>query len=236
MSYLAHRRKYFQIPGCVAYYKLDGTTGPVIDSVAGNNGTNVGAIRGVTGKIGDAFSFDGVNDYITVPNSTENENLAQGDFTVSAWIKHSTNTPSSPERILSKRALIASGSTEGWIFYIDTSGNVGINCVNSSTNAITASTTSVLDDAWHLAVGVYTQSTRTYKIYIDGVDESTSIISGGADPASDSSNTLNIGANSTLSDGYFDGTIDEVGLLDTALTAAQVLELYNSGDGKTYPY
>jgi hypothetical protein len=234
MSYLAHRRKYFQIPGCVAYYRLDEASGNALDSVAGNDGTPSGVTYGATGKIGDAYTFDGVNDYITVPNSTENENLAQGDFTVSAWIKHGVTAPTIAHRIMSKRSSLI--HTDGWIFYIDTSGNVGINCVNSSTNAITSSTTSVLDDVWHLAVGVYTQSTRTYKLYIDGVDESTSIISGGADPASDSSNTLNIGANFALNGGYFDGSIDEVGLLDTALTAAQVLEIYNSGDGKTYPY
>jgi hypothetical protein len=35
---------------------------------------------------------------------------------------------------------------------------------------------------------------------------------------------------------YFDGVIDEVGFWKRALTPAERTELYNSGNGKTYPF
>ncbi len=50
--------------GNVLLMHLDETSGTVVDySGAGNNGTNYGATRGVTGKFDTAFSFDG-NDYV----------------------------------------------------------------------------------------------------------------------------------------------------------------------------
>ena len=45
----------------------------------------------VPGKVGEAFSFDGVDDYVSVPDSL-NLNFGTGDFTVDAWIKTSADT------------------------------------------------------------------------------------------------------------------------------------------------
>src|SRR6056297_443514 len=70
-----------------AYYKLDETSGDVVDATGnGNDGTNDGATRGVTGKINNAFDFDGSNDYVTT--SAGGENLGISDsYTLSAWVK-----------------------------------------------------------------------------------------------------------------------------------------------------
>jgi hypothetical protein len=42
-----------------SYYRLDGSTGDIIDSYGSNNGTNYGTTRGVTGIISDSFYFNG---------------------------------------------------------------------------------------------------------------------------------------------------------------------------------
>ncbi len=62
----------------------NGTTLNVNDSTSnGNNGTNNGATA-TTGKIDGGASFNGTNNYISVPNSSSLQ--PSGDFTITAWI------------------------------------------------------------------------------------------------------------------------------------------------------
>ena len=50
-----------------SYYKLDETgSGAVVDELGNYDGINVGATRGVTGIINDAFDFDGSSDYVNI--------------------------------------------------------------------------------------------------------------------------------------------------------------------------
>lgn len=221
--------------GLVAYYKFDQTSGLVIDSIAGNDGTNVGPTRGVTGKIGNAFLFDGVNDLVTVPNSAAIETLTDGDFTIAAWVKHSVTTPVSTQRIASKR--LTALPSEGWLFHISAVGVLGASVINSGTNASATTTTNLLDNSFHQVMFEYTQSTRNCTLYVDAVDETTSQVSGTADPSGDSDNSLNIGSSFNLSaNQFFDGVIDEMPIWSRALTADERTELFNSGAGKTLPF
>ena len=56
------------------------------DQKGSANGTLVGGTTYATGVIGDAFSFDGANDYMTLPDDTFSPS---GDFSFSIWIKPS---------------------------------------------------------------------------------------------------------------------------------------------------
>src|SRR6056297_1075921 len=74
-----------------SYYKLDGTSGSVIDAHGSNNGTNNGATRGVTGKINNSFDFDGTNDYVDL----NTEMITEGEeYTVNAWMKSGQSSQS----------------------------------------------------------------------------------------------------------------------------------------------
>ena len=54
--------------GLIGYWKLD--DGTATDSSGNNNhGTLIGGPTPTTGQIGGALNFDGVDDYINVPNS-----------------------------------------------------------------------------------------------------------------------------------------------------------------------
>ena len=78
--------------GLISYWSFDapdvkGNT--VIDLVGGNDGTTVGALKHVKGKIGQAFEFGGDPDVIDVESPT-NCSLDFGDdqdFSMMAWIK-----------------------------------------------------------------------------------------------------------------------------------------------------
>src|SRR6056297_1560628 len=72
-------------PSLVSYYSLQETSGDVIDSHGTNDGTNNGATRGVTGKINNAFDFDGTNDYVDT-----NKDFTTGDYSFSIWVNPDT--------------------------------------------------------------------------------------------------------------------------------------------------
>src|SRR2546425_6646334 len=69
--------------GLVSWWKAEGNAN---DSVGGNHGTLQNGVTFTTGKNGQAFSFDGIDDGISILKSN-NLNFGSGDFTVAAWVK-----------------------------------------------------------------------------------------------------------------------------------------------------
>ena len=76
-----------QIAGLVAAYSFDEGTGTTAtdSSGQGNTATLNNGVAWVVGQHGKAVSFDGVNDYITIPNSTST-NISGNALTLSMWI------------------------------------------------------------------------------------------------------------------------------------------------------
>lgn len=67
--------------GLVAYYPFDGNAND--ESGHGNDGTEYGALTYSTGVVGQAVSFDGIDDYVDFHS---NLNLMGFPLTVSYWI------------------------------------------------------------------------------------------------------------------------------------------------------
>ncbi len=57
--------------GLITYYKLNETSGIVIDSLGVNDATNIGSTRGVAGIINNSYSFDGVDDEVNITSFTD---------------------------------------------------------------------------------------------------------------------------------------------------------------------
>ncbi len=67
--------------GLIAYYKGDGNAN---DSVAGRNGTLVNGAGFDSGVVGQAFRFDGVNDFVSVADD-DVWTFASNPFTIALW-------------------------------------------------------------------------------------------------------------------------------------------------------
>jgi hypothetical protein len=73
--------------GLVAAYAFDEGSGTTVADVSGNgdNGTLKNGPVWTTGKYDSALSFDGVNDYVAIPNSSS-LNISSTKLTLPLWV------------------------------------------------------------------------------------------------------------------------------------------------------
>ena len=181
------------LPGLVAAYNFNeagGTT--VLDGTwhegNGSPGTISGATRTTQGKYGGALSFDGIDDWVTIPDSLYFD-LTTG-MTVEAWVKPAAID--GWETVLMKE----SGSGYGYGLYADNNGNdVGQTrrpaaWIVQSGNYFGAEGTSQLStNTWtHLAA---TYDGSTLRLYVNGTQASSVSRSGSIADNSSASRHLN---------------------------------------------
>jgi hypothetical protein len=204
--------------GLVSYYKLDETSGVVVDSLGINNGTNNGATRGVTGKINTAYDFDGSNDRIDIARVAA---LEPQYVTLNAWVYlDGTNT--------NAMVIDKDGTYNLWVntnnIYTSVWAGGNWRTYLSSTNPVTTGN-------WHMLTMTYNGA--SVMAYIDGLYLGKTDYSGVI--AQTGNGIFNIGHRKALGASYaFNGQIDEVGIWSRALSSTEVSELYNSGSGITY--
>lgn len=226
-----YETKILSTAGLISYWRLDESSGT---SAADSFGTNTGTYRnsptlGQTGAIvGDSdtavkFARASSQD-VTIPDSSTLR-FTSGPASVEFWFKFTTsdgtNSVAFAQNVNGAILIEANGpAAGGWRFY---SNGIAAGAVSSIN--ITDTTT------WHQFVGTVDVS-NNYKIYIDGINETTTL----ATPAfgfAGTSNSTGIASDGAGPPGYepFNGSIDEVSLYKVALTAAQVLDHYNTAEG-----
>ncbi len=192
-------------------------------SGAGNTGTLTNGPAITEGKLGQALSFDGSNDYITVKTSSLIS--ASSALTVSAWVK--TSLTADNQNIYTENNV-----TNGYLVHqvsILNTGKVVYDTYTPSGGGLN-SATSVNDGVWH-HITVTRAVDDTTSIYIDGtLDISGSV----ADyDAGFSVDNVSIGRrHNTVTpsqDDYFSGLMDEVRIYNRALSAGEVKGLYDVG-------
>jgi hypothetical protein len=85
------------------------------DSKGSNNGTAVGGLTYTAGKIGNAFTFNGTNAYVSLPDNCLN---ITGDFSVNMWVN--LGGVSGDAQMLLSNAQLSSTATTfwGWELYV----------------------------------------------------------------------------------------------------------------------
>jgi len=210
-----------------AYWKLDGNSD---DEIGSNNGSDSSITYGVDyGKIGQGALLNGTSSEITLGTDSS---LAPATLSWSAWIKKGENNRLQTMFVRDRgsssyhNAYIISMTTGNKIIFEQQNG--------SSTPVAIESTSTITDTNWHHIVVVRNPSEGTTDFYIDGsldrgATGNTTAINYGtcAQGGRIGCFVNNIGIESI----FFKGSIDEVGLWSRALTASDVLALYNSGSG-----
>jgi hypothetical protein len=212
--------------GLVLWHTFDGpklNTTTSTDSVSTtNNGTLSGSPTPTRGKIGQALSFNRSN-HISIPSFSP----TAFPVTISGWIYTTDGTLYNKDIV----SFGASGSNNDFFLVrLDANGNntnsytIGSKSTVSGVRSTTGGSLST--NAWHNIVAIFDSTSQS--VYVDGTftasTTATITFPAGVDNGC-------IGAFSSFG-GCTDtalGTIDDVRVYNRALSAAEVLQLYNAG-------
>jgi len=202
--------------GLIAYYGFEGNA----DDTAGTYDGTVNGATLTTGYSGQAYNFDGVNDYIYVPLNINAAALSQ--LTMGAWVK--TDTMTTVRQIISHdngnfdRSLgLDSRGGGGWAAF-------------TGTGVLASGWSSVNVGQWAFLAVSYNQATNSVKLYVNGTEFTTT----GQEGAAGGWNYLRIGSNPSYGE-YFDGVIDEVFFYDQYLSKEELDRLRTNGQQAAIP-
>ena len=203
----------------LALYLDEGSGADVYDS-SGNHGTVSGAVHGATwttGILGNALSFDGVGDYVEIPNSAVQSGMSQ--LTLEAWVYPTEINPNVAEMEIINKWGPSGISDDSYLMSIRY-GKPQFVLTNGSLDPW-GTLYAMADDP--IALNEWTHLVGTYdgyvaRIYMNGVlagisDEIPGIV------VPDGGMPVKIGLGATGSsggDGAFIGIIDEVGIYNYA--------------------
>jgi Ca2+-binding RTX toxin-like protein len=210
----------------LGFNEASGTT--VIDSSPSpKNGTIRGAVRaaGRAGS-GNALRFDGVDDWVTITDTTASKLDLTNGMTLEAWVN--PTAMSGWETILMKERGIQGEGLLSYALYAHDgapqaggtarpSGYVRVNPVASTTDTAVRGTAALTLNTWtHIAV---TYDGANLRFYVNGVLRGTTARTGNI---ASNNGAVRIGGNNSSLQEFFRGLIDDVRIYNRALTAAQI--------------
>jgi len=194
------------------------------------DGTNDGCTTGVTGKLGNAWSFDGSNDKVTLTPTFSGKSA----FTYSAWIN-----PSSSSNNWAFPFYEGSGENPKvgiGLDYYNSNGLAYFYVSTASHSAISISASNIPKGSWTHVTGVYdgsASSSDRLKFYINGSLVSSTL--SGTPPTTIPTLGGDLYLGWYQANYWFNGLMDQTLFYDKALSASEISTIYNSGSGTTTP-
>ncbi len=210
----------------VSFYNFDEE-----DTFNDLHNNNDGVINGATwtnnGLLNNAYSFDGQNDYISLPGLN---NFSEEDYSYSVWIKLYEDE---------KESMSVFNTRSGHIFYRNNLNYLDFGSFDQrngtgATHRINEYTFD-FDQWYHL---VCTVSGNNLNVYING-ENVTSNMTLYTQQAQGRYYLAEIGSDGVTNynkQRFWNGYIDELGVWNRVLTETEVQQLYNNGSGNTYPF
>jgi len=230
----------------VSWWKLNNTTAGIEDSKGNNNATSVQANL----AIGSVSTLNGISSGMTQANLVQsdlqtvapyskyaldfdassgdyidcgqNTNLDTGDLSASMWI-NKDSTSSGIQYVFNNN----DGSSVAGFAFAFNSNNVYIERRTRTYRGYTGwKNIGFSSDVWHHLCITYNDTSRAFVVYLNGVNVHSSTATSSTNGPSQN---ITIGENSGLSGFNFDGKLSNASIWNTALTPAQVTEIYNEG-------
>jgi Concanavalin A-like lectin/glucanases superfamily len=206
--------------GAVAYWRLGETSGTTaVDVIGGFNGTISGGVTlNQPGALADgdkAMLFDGTTGSVNMGTVVPLQ--ITGDLTVEAWV-YKTATALGMVAVCQQ----SSGAVIPYEFRLTAVNPAGIELVHAGDGGgeVVASTGTVANNSWHHVV--VTRAGPAVTFYIDGILSNST--TGTITPTGTGAVT-SIGRR-TDTFGFFPGSLDDVAIYPTALTAPQIAAHY----------
>lgn len=206
------RPAFAQGTGPIAAYSFNDNSGTTAADASGNG--RDAAISGATwtaaGRFNGALAFDGVDDWVTVPEDPA-LNLTTG-MTVEAWVY--------PTALSGYRSVVlreVPGGLAYGLYANDDAPRPAIWIKADGTDVEAAWTSPLSLDNWaHLAA---TYDGTTLRLFLNGTPVGSYAVS---TTLSDASGVLRFGGNAVWGE-YFSGRLDEIRIYDRALSVAEIL-------------
>lgn len=202
------------------WYALDGnandSSGYTAFPGTQNGGVTFGQATLVNAAVGgvSAALFDGVNDYVSVPDAAASWPFAQMTsvgLTVESWIKLAAAPGAG--------AFGTIWSKGSYLFGVDENRKLVV--VPPAGATLRSTTALTIGTVYHVAL-VINGSTLT--LYVNGIAEAT-----GTHTPGSLATATNIGRYVTGTNGFLNATLDEVAVYDRILSAATILSHYKTG-------
>ena len=216
--------------GLVSWWTADGTA---VDLTGLNNATLYNGATYAAGEVGQAFSFDGVNDRAEVADSPS---LAlTGSLSIEGWIK--VNGFPSPSTSLA--TILFRGDDRGGLdpyqLSTDSRGNLFFQVVNASGTSARVYAPVSTGQLVHVAATL-DDATGAMKLYENGSVVAQTVTTarpfGPLDPAYNPGVGIGNANGTPTGSGYnvpFNGLIDELSVYNRALTPGEVFGIYSAG-------
>jgi hypothetical protein len=227
------------VDGLVAWYRFEDSATTAIDAtnalgVGGDQTAFDGTVNGAsfvenggardvlsgTATNSGAYDFDGVDDFIPLPNSIA------GAFKYSwmGWVKTSQSVTGNPFDLPNMIGTIQrSGNTQDHLLAFES--GVPLSYFESKITVTTIKATSSINDSNlnHVAVTV---AGTSVSIFVNGVEENTKTVRNDGLSNKD----LEIARANFNANRHFDGIIDDVRIYNRALSASEINQIYQNTD------
>lgn len=202
--------------GLVSWWDGDAVTGTTASDIGdANDGVLKNGATTAPGRVGQAFRFDGVDDFVEIPDDASLEGFSTG-ATIEAWIK--------ADQLGARHAIVSKVPMGEYLLLVN---GTRLSFENNNSGAFGAwnGATDLFPGVWyHVAVTFDGGSTR---IYVNGVLDGTFPIVWNIP----NSQPVRIGRRS-VGVGFedpFGGLIDEVSIYHRALTEQEILAIFDAG-------
>ncbi|MFA6512534.1 MAG: LamG-like jellyroll fold domain-containing protein, partial [Patescibacteria group bacterium] len=223
--------------GLISYWKMDESSGTLIDS-SGNNYTGTWGGTGShygSGKYGNGASFNGTDDFITTAAPSSSLGNGSTSYSMSAWVY-----PITPVQNYQYASIVGGETTVGgcgFVTGLDLSiegmgvvDNIRFSVPHDPAGSCyggnSAIDTNVAENEWHLYTGVYDAMSETVSLYKDGkLIDTENYTASGAIVWED---FILMGRSVTYD---YPGNLDEVRIYNRALSPSEISQLYSFAPG-----
>ncbi len=219
----------------VAYWKLDEGSGTRTDVHGGNNLTSYNTVTQVTGRVGNAAHFvRAEQEYL---RHADNSALSMGniDFSLALWVN--LEDKSANQNLLVKD-YPGGGDSEYRLMYHSGSDRFQFRTYRPNDREITLSAYNLgapATNTWYFILIWHDAVADTVNMQVNNGLVDTRPTGGSLQPSGVA--PFQLGASAWPgAEGYSNAHIDEVGFWKRVLTASERAQLYNGGNGTTYPF
>jgi hypothetical protein len=218
-----------EISGVQGAWDMDGTvggisTGDTLADSSGNSNTGTASNVNTTGmayadsQYGQGVDFDGVDDYVDVPDNDSLDFGAGTDFSISVWFKGVASHTN--QNILSKGDA---GFSDQWALRDNWDADTII--FRNNNVELLSTGGGCFNGNWH-HIAVTVDRDGNSKIFKNGNEEDS--VASSVWGTFVNTNLLNIGKRPPNNE-FFDGSIDNIRIYNTALSSDEISDLYGTG-------